>query len=285
MEYFFVTTNHLESAIWFKDESDFIAGMNAVPLIAATTGVIVVAFILMSNHVHFILYCSYDQALSFINAYKKHYSFYLASKYGIKETLRRNAVDIRKIDTTGDSLEKAIAYVQMNPVAANICINPFDYPWGTGNSFFKVSPVRGTPVKSLSARSRHALFHSRKDVPDGLILGEAGFILPESYIQKNRVEAIYRNPNRMKHYLNSSFKAKIKLESGGAEIPVLKDHIVLPVMMELCKRLFGKGTVNELSSEQLTELLRQMRYRCSSNVYQLARLTGLSYDQVAKMLD
>lgn len=285
MEYYFVTTNHLESAIWFKDESDFVVGMNAVPLIAATTGVIVVAFILMSNHVHFILYCSYDQALRFINAYKKHYSFYLACKYGIKETLRRNSVDIRKIDTTGDSLEKAIAYVQMNPVAANICINPFDYPWGTGNSFFKVSPARGTSVKNLSARTRQALFHSRKDVPDNLLLGENGFVLPESYIQKNRVEAIFRSPNRMKHYLNSSSKAKIRLESGDAEIPVLKDHIVLPVMMELCKKMFGKGTVNELSAEQLSELLRQMRYRCSSNVYQLARLTGLSYAQVAKMLD
>ena len=165
MDYFLVTTSHLESATLFREDADFIVGMNTIPLIAAYTGVVVVAFILMSNHVHFILYCSYSQALDFINGFKKHYSFYLAKKYGIKEMLRRNRVDIQKLDQSGESLERAIAYVQMNPVAASICINPFDYPWGTGNCFFKVSPIKGIPVDSLSARSRHSLFHSRKGGP------------------------------------------------------------------------------------------------------------------------
>ena len=80
MDYYLVTTSHLESATLFRENADFIVGMNAVPLIAAYTGVVIVAFILMSNHVHFILYCTYSQALDFINGYKKHYSFYLAKK-------------------------------------------------------------------------------------------------------------------------------------------------------------------------------------------------------------
>lgn len=285
MDYFLVTTSHLESATLFREDADFIVGMNTIPLIAAYTGVVVVAFILMSNHVHFILYCSYSQALDFINGFKKHYSFYLAKKYGIKEMLRRNRVDIQKLDQSGESLERAIAYVQMNPVAASICINPFDYPWGTGNCFFKVSPIKGIPVDSLSARSRHSLFHSRKEVPRGLLIGESGFILPESYIPKDRVEAIFRSPNRMQYFLNSSSKAKIRLESKDSEIPSLKDTVVLPMMLELCQKMYGKRTVNDLSTDQLTELLRQVRYRCSSNINQLARITGLSYSQIAKLLE
>lgn len=285
MDYYLVTTSHLESATLFRENADFIVGMNAVPLIAAYTGVVIVAFILMSNHVHFILYCTYSQALDFINGYKKHYSFYLAKKYGIKETLRRNSVDIQKLDQSGESLERAIAYVQMNPVAANICLNPFDYPWGTGNCYFKVSTSKGIPIDNLSARSRHALFHSRKEVPRGLLVGESGFILPESYIQKGRVEAIFRSPNRMQYFLNSSSKAKIRLESKDSETPSLKDTVVLPLMLDLCQKMFGKGLVNELTPEQLTELLRQLRYRCSSNINQLARITGLSYTQIAKLLE
>ena len=55
-----VTTDHLEDGLWFRDESDFKVGMNYVAALAADTGVIVLAFILMSNHVHFII----DNALT-----------------------------------------------------------------------------------------------------------------------------------------------------------------------------------------------------------------------------
>ena len=285
MDFYFITTDHLESQIWFKDDEDFKVGMNAIPLIAASSGVKVVVFVLMSNHIHIILYCTYTQAVNFINAYKGHYSHYLYCKYGVKETLRRNSIDIRQLDTSEDSLERAIAYVQMNPVAAGICLNPFDYPWGTGNCFFRSSSPKGYLVDSLSARKHHALFHSRKDVPKGLILGYDGYVLPESYIKKNWVEKIFRTPNRMWHFLNTSSKAKLKLSYGPSEIPTFKDQVVLPMMQEMCRKLFGKGSTKEMSPEQLTELLRQMRYRFSSNINQMARLTGLSYEQIARLLD
>lgn len=285
MEFFLVTTDHLESQIWFKDDQDFIVAMNAVPLIGYSTGVFVVVFVLMSSHVHFLLYSTYEQALEFINDYKGHYSHYLSHKYGVKETLRRNSVQIKKLDVTGEALKRAIAYVQMNPVAAGICLNPFDYPWGTGNCFFKVSSLRGTPVESLSARSRYALFHSRKDVPGGLLLGDDGFILPESYVAIKMVEDLFRTPKSMQHFLNTSSKARLRIELGASEIPSFKDQVILPMMQELCWKLFGKGSVRELSPEQLTELFRQMRYRFSSNINQMARLTGLSYEEVARLLD
>ena len=280
-----MTTDHLESQIWFKDDQDFIVGMNAVPLIGYSTGVFVVVFVLMSSHVHFLLFSTYQQALEFINDYKGHYSHYLSHKYGVKETLRRNSVQIKKLDVTGDALKRAIAYVQMNPVAAGICLNPYDYPWGTGNCFFKASSLKGTPVESLSARSRHALFHSRKDLPGGLLLGDDGFILPESYVTIKMVEDLFRTPKGMQHFLNSSSKARLRIESGASEIPSFKDQVILPMMQELCWKLFGKGSVGELSPEQLAELFRQMRYRFSSNINQMARLTGLSYEQIARLLD
>ena len=55
-EFYLVSTEHLEDGLWFLDESDFITGMNYVAIQAFLSGVSVVVFILMSNHLHFLIY-------------------------------------------------------------------------------------------------------------------------------------------------------------------------------------------------------------------------------------
>ena len=66
-----VTTDHLEVRIWFKDDEDFKAAMNFVAALSTMAGLRIVAFVLMSNHVHFILECEYSVAEVFISRLKK----------------------------------------------------------------------------------------------------------------------------------------------------------------------------------------------------------------------
>ena len=125
---YLVSTDHLEDQIWFRDDADFKVGMNYVALIAAMMGIRILAFVLMSNHVHFVLEGTREEALAFITEFKRRYSKYVQRKYGIRELLRSNGVDIRPVGLEEESLERAIAYVQMNCVAANICVHPLQYP-------------------------------------------------------------------------------------------------------------------------------------------------------------
>lgn len=50
MKIYLLTTDHLNSAIWFRDEEDFKAAMNAIPVLEG----------------------SYDQVLKFITSFKDH---------------------------------------------------------------------------------------------------------------------------------------------------------------------------------------------------------------------
>jgi len=196
-KYYLVTTKHLEDGLWFRDDEDFVTGMNYVAIQAALTPeVIVLAFILMSNHVHFVLYGTRLEVEAFMNSFKGRFSHYLGRKYGIKEFLRRNNLDIKEIsENEAEALERAIAYVQMNCVAASICLYPGQYPWGTGNTFFQVL-WDGMPLESsmpqggnigsrhaaqkyrrlgdLSGRERIRLMHSRValKLPDEWLLSE-----------------------------------------------------------------------------------------------------------------
>ena len=278
--FWLVTTEHLENHLWFKDVEDFKAAMNYVAVMACMPDVNVVAFVLMSNHVHFVLECGHEDALAFINRFKKHYSQYYRVKYGKDRLLHRNGVDVREVMIEDESFERAVAYVHMNPVAARICLNSTQYPWGTGSLFFNSNPVRGTKVADYCGRELIRIIRSKAVLPIHWLLGEEGFLLPSSYVPVQWVESVFRSPQRMNYFLINSSKAR-----RVNEAPSFTDQLIQSAIRDLSVSLFRKNTFAELSSPQSSELLRQLRYRFSADPAQLARVTGLSYEQVCELLD
>ena len=92
--------------------------MNYVAIAAFLSGVIILAFILMSNHVHFVVECSRESAEKFINTLKRLYAAYYRRKYGVSELLRRNGVDIREVSKDDESL--VLILVSGCKITANI---------------------------------------------------------------------------------------------------------------------------------------------------------------------
>ena len=286
IKYYLVTTDHLEEGLWFRDEKDFIAGMNFVAIQAFASKVTVLAFILMSNHVHFIVRGKWADIKAFINGLKSRHSRYLHNKYGTFEFLRRNGCEIKEVSSFEEGLEKAVAYSQMNSVAANICSHPSQYPWGTGPLFFSASKRTGKRLGDLTKRAKIRLFHSCDvNLPADWLVGEEGYILPESYVDIQFVESLYRTPKRMNYFYVNSSKAKRKMDSSDDNRPAFKDQVILAALPDLYRSLFQKQRFEELSTVEKTESLRQIRFRFCSNVHQIARVTGLTYEAAARMLD
>jgi len=284
MEFWFVTTDHLTKKIWFRDDEDFKMGMNLVAVLAVALEVGVLAFILMSNHVHFVLCCSEEKAHQFIEEFKKRHSQYMNKKYGVKELLRRVHVKVDPISGMNESLEWVIAYTNMNSVAAGICLAPTGYPWGTGDTFFKSKAAKGRRIGTFSARARIALLHSTQSVPSHLLVGDDGYILPDSYVDVEMVQTIYRTPKRMNYFLQNSSKAKRRLDANDAA-PSFRDQVILSASHDLCQSLFQKPSVESMTEDERAELLKQLRYRFSSNANQLARVMGIPYQKVVELLN
>lgn len=283
--YYLVTTEHLKKGLWFRDDEDYKVGMNYVAIVSFVYGVMVLAFVLMSNHVHFVLYCTEEKAWAFINEFKADCSRFLSLKYGIRDLLRRNRVSIQRISPDDESFERAVAYTQMNPSAANICLHPTGYPWGTGSLFFDARPVKGTRLENMSRNTIRNRLHTKRFLPAEWLLGEDGYILPESYVPITLVESIFRTPKRMDYFLRSSSKAKKREEFKGNELPSFRDQVLYTALPDLCRTLFGKNVVSELNGEQRLELIRQLSRRFSADVRQIARVTSIPMEDVARMMD
>ena len=284
---FLLSTAHLEDCLWFRDDEDFRVAMNYIAIQAASCPeVIVLAFILMSNHVHFVLMGREEDVIAFVNGFKHRYSLYYNKKYGTRKFLRHNALDVKAISFEDEAPERVIAYVQMNCVAANICSHPSLYPWGTGSSFFSLVERSGKRLGELSARERGRLMHSESaSLPDDWIIGEDGYILPASYVAYKRVESLYRTPNRMQYFLNGSSKAQKRLGLSEDNLPAFRDQTILATLNDLCRSLFQKDSFWQLSPEQQREFARQIRFRFSADAHQIARVCGISYAEAARLLD
>ncbi|MBO4635315.1 MAG: hypothetical protein J5669_08090 [Bacteroidales bacterium] len=283
-QYFLISTSHLETKIWFQDNNDYKAGMNLVAVAAYVCRIRILDFILMSNHVHFVVQSSMEEARRFIDYFKLLYSKYLHNKYGYDKYLRSNNSDIMEIDPFGESLERAIAYVHMNCVAANICVYPSQYLWGCGSLLFSQSPGSlGTSLGTMSQRTQRKLLHSRISLPPHYQVLPEGYVSPESYIPVKDIEALFRTPKRLLFFLNNSSKAKNRLSEEA--MPSFRDQVILAGVADLCHTLFRKSCLEELSIEEKTELLKQLRYRFSADIAQLSRVTGISYPEACQLLD
>jgi hypothetical protein len=89
----------------------------------------------------------------------------------------------------------------------------------------------------------------------------------------------------MDYFLKNSSKARLRLQSGEENQPSFKDQTLLSVLPELCFKLFGVSSFRELGDSQKTEILRQLRFRFSSNTHQLARVVGISYEEAVRLMD
>ncbi len=251
---YLLTTEHLEDGLWFRQEEDFKVAMNYV--------------------------------IGFITQFKRRYSIYYRRKYGIKELLRRNEVDIQLIPGDDEAIERAIAYVQMNCVAANICMHPSQYPWGTGNTFFSPSRSNGKCLKDFSSRALERLMHSECDkLPKDWLFSVDGYIYPNEYVDVRSVERLFRTPKRFNFFLNRSSKARKRIETADDRFPAFRDQSILQSMPDLCRSLFEKESFSQLMPDEQVEFVRQIRFRFSADANQIARVCGLTYTEAARLLE
>ena len=96
--YFHICTDGRKLPWMFQDDDDFIAGINRIGLCYLKTGVIIIAYVLMDNHVHFVLYGTMLQCKSFINTYKRLTGIWILNKQGIGDYLRLLPTEIIRIE-------------------------------------------------------------------------------------------------------------------------------------------------------------------------------------------
>lgn len=284
MKFYHVYTKGLKDDLIFRDREDFITGMNYVPVSIQLSGAAVVAFVLMSNHLHFILYSSRKNAEMFIDTYKRIISRYISNKYGVRKLLRSVPTTCSEIDLRDDSLKRIIAYVLNNPVNAGINCIAQNYEWGSGRCYFTNCVDRlSKPLCEYTVRERCSLLKSQVELSGHFRFNSHGYIEPGQYVMSDMVEKLYRNPKSMEYFLSTSHKAGVDISKDGPM--TFSDNLVLAGLNELLDKRYSGVSISDLSLTLRIRIILELRKQFNCTKKQLSRVTGISLRDIVNMLE
>ena len=278
MEDYHIFTKGLEDKLLFRDKEDYRYGINSIPIVLQGTDCQMLAFCLMSNHVHFVLSGNLAGAITFINGYKHRLSLGLRRKYEEPEPLRGLSVAVKEIDSI-DYLKTVIAYVIRNPLSAGLREMPYGYEWCSGKYYFcKVRHGKVERIGDMSENRVRKLLRTKKEPTPMLMdcmVDEEGMVLPESYLNIARVEEIYRTCNSFLYFISRKEDEKVEREMGQGIIDTENDTFVRKSVKEICLRLFRTADFSQLSYENKCFLADAARTSLGVSSSQLTRILGI----------
>ena len=282
--YYHLSSHGLEKNDIFKSRTDFIAGMNDAALCVLGYDVVIVCFCLMSNHFHFVLYGTLNECRRFSDEYKRRCAMRMRRSSGEVQGMRDVGVHIDFVDSQ-EYLENVIAYVLRNPLAAGVHVMPYHYRWSSAMCYFAGdTEFAGERLNDLSERKRFRILRSRVAVPDSYMVDAEGVILPSCYVDAEMVEKTFRHPSRLMLLLAKKIENDVEIRLGVADYVTMTDQEMLTQMNELVRIEFGKESVSQLSMDQRISLCLLMKRNFRAGVKQIARLTRLDPEVVAKVV-
>ena len=187
ISYWHFCTNSIPNGILFKDREDYKAVMNFIPIALQQADVTIYCFVIMSNHVHFLLSGAREEVYKFYLVLKKLLKRYLNDKYGDSSVMNQFTDNIIAV-ITDEYFRNVTAYILRNPYKAKIC-DPYRYRWGTAALYFNpfLSLVRSERIDSMRVRSVEKMLRSRQKLPGKYVMAD-GIVLPQSYVNYQFIE-------------------------------------------------------------------------------------------------
>ena len=117
----------------FFDDQDRVVYLKYLEESALKYELKIYAFCLMDNHVHFIVSPCHDKSMAFVfRVTHQKYSLYLNKR--LKQFGHRWQSRFYSCLLLGGHIQKALRYVERNPVRAGMVDNPWQYAWSSARS-------------------------------------------------------------------------------------------------------------------------------------------------------
>ncbi len=274
--YFHVCTDGASLSWMFQDDQDFIAGINRIGICYLKTWVKIIAYVLMDNHVHFLLFGNMPQCKAFITLYKRLTGKWILTKYGISDYLRHLPTDIIRIDSE-ERLLNTIAYIDRNALIAGYSKLSGEYRWGSARYLFKeqTSFEKYKPISDMTKREQRIILGTRTIIPDDWMIDNNGMMCPLSFLDIKAIESYFKTPMRYSYFLAKKQEGVIEQELQHAQKIFIPDKELRVIVRRIAQELFDRVDINGLDVKSRLVIARKLRYDYASTVKQIARILHL----------
>ena len=278
-EFYHLFSEGFRTESLFDDKKAFIAGMNIIAVCWLKCDVKILAFCLMDNHVHFILYGTLTECNRFIEKFIHRYGIWFHYRYGHHkyESLK---FDIKSLNDERYLLT-SIAYALRNGIAAGYCFCAEDYPWSSAGLYFRMpekleSMTHGWKrISEIPARKLRSMLLTRTDLPCDWKITPDGYIWPGNYVDYDTVEKLYRSPKSFAFFMGQGKEDEINRSLGIHNNVVIPDMELKEKAVEICFKCFKTSNLRGIDAQKRIHIAKELRKQYGCSVKQIARTVHL----------
>lgn len=280
--YYHVCTDGNALEWMFKDTIDFIAGMNRIAICSLDTGVIVVAFVLMDNHVHLVLHGTMPQCKQFISKYKLLTGKWIRKRHGLEGHLRGLPSSLILIENEEQLLD-TIAYIDRNPVIAGYHLLPGEYPWGSAQGMFTDECSKSTAaISEMNKKEIHQMLNTWAEIPLDWRIDSNGMLALDNIWNKKLAENHFRSPLKYLYHISKKLEGRIEMHQGTKSF--IPDKELRPLTEKMSEEMFGTTDLKSLDFNNRIYIARKLRYNYASTPKQISRILHLDCEILSKFI-
>lgn len=283
---FHICLKGLESNIICRDEEDYDVLVKHIAICALRKKVIVVIYIVVSNHLHATILAScQEDADAFAEEIKRMASQWQSQKYNIRSLLKNVKSSAILLDSDW-YLQNTLAYVPRN--ALDNGANIGTYKWSGYRAMFSShNSAVGKLYKlsAFSAKQLRKIFHTNDDIRNqGWLLNERFELEPSSFCFSAYLEAAFMNDEAffMKRIGNLN---KAEMDHKLVDSPRIRmnDSELFKDADDVCRRWFNVSIL-DLPLEKKIRVIPYIYRTHATSPSQLSRIFAVDRVQVASIL-
>lgn len=282
-----ICTNGQETPTIIMDREDYMVATNYIALAAWKTGIDILVYIIMSNHIHILVVCNdRSLAIKYIRLFKRLYSTHLLHKYNMSDALRGIEDSISLIDNIS-YFRNCVAYILRNALCAKICRRVEDYPWCSYQCYFNNKfKEEAKEISTLGECEKRMLLKTRMDLSGCTYrISTDGIIEAKSFIRADIVEKAFLNSGRFfLSSLGTCNDAKMEYEMTCKPLVRVNDKELIEVIESMTSRKFRGKKISELTHSEKCSIIKNIYFNNKTTIPQLSRILGLPKNLVTYIL-
>ena len=274
----------LETALIYENEKElgFILNFIAIALMFAPNCRLL-AFAVMSNHLHFVLEGESEWCGLFIEKFVELLDNYF--RYNGKSELCGKVKFTPTVISSLKQLKDAIAYVIRNPFVVRNDVNVFACPSTSGYLYYNpMLRKEGIYASDLKGRALREFLHTKKvyTLTDRFRVLD-GVAQPWSFVDYERTMSFFSNAREFVMWTLKNVEGQIEIALKLGETPSLSDQELLSVTFKLCKQRFGNTPPSKLEEKDKMKLALVLKNEYYASNGQISRTLGLPTSIVTSM--
>lgn len=260
----------------FTSNDEFDTGMNLLGILKFRHhNIKIVAFELMHNHLHMIMTGKKEMCLEYFEDYKLRLSRIFKRNGRILDwsLFKASIIQIENLK----ALRNEIIYAHRNAFVAHPEYTPYNYPWGSGCSYFN-STLQDLPTvdfDSLTIDRRRELAHMRDISGLGKLKMCGDRVYIPSFCIIDIGESLFTDPRSYFSSLTRNSESYSEIASRLKDSVFLIDDEIFSVAVNYCMEEFSIRQLNLLSPEQRIQVAKHLHFKYNATKQQLRRLLKL----------